>query len=159
MRRAALLLLFVAACSSGGAHRLYKGAERPGAELALVEVNTYSQKRTLRWVIVGVRLPDGQRVKGSFDIPGGAYELQVDWRLYDATEKADAGDFLVPFADLPKLLDEGVKTFSFKPEAGRFYRLQWTARDDVALEPSAEDMELTLVDAGQRPTLADSGTQ
>lgn len=119
-----------------------------------MEVRTYAQKRTLRWVILGVRLADGSRAKGTFDVPAGEHDLMIDWRLYDATEKADAGDFLVPIADRPKRLDGGVKSIPFRAEAGRFYRLQWTARDDADLEPGPADMELTLVAAGDRPTLA-----
>ena len=118
-----------------------------------MEVNTYAQKRTLRWVITGVRLPDGPRAKGTFEIPAGEYELIVDWRLYDATETVDVGDFFLPIADRPKRLDGGVKSFPFRAEAGRFYRLQWMAREDVDLEPDVGDMELTLVDAGDRPKL------
>ena len=44
---------------------------------------------------------------------------------------------------IPKVVDDGTRTFSFTPESGRLYRLQWTPKDD--------EMELTLVEAGKRP--------
>ena len=141
-------------CATDGG-RLYEGPARPRAELALVEVNRYAQKRTLRWVISEIRLADGSKAKTkqTFEIPSGDYRLEVDWRLYDTTEGGMTMGLLVPFADRAKRIGEGVQTIAFTPEAGAFYRLQWASRPDASLEPSPKDMELTLVAAGRRPEL------
>jgi hypothetical protein len=147
------VLLLVAGCASDGG-RLYKGPERPKAELALVEVNRYAQKRTLRWVIAEIRLAEGPKTKKTFEIPAGEFKLQVDWSLYDTTEGKLVGGLFVPIADRAKRIDKGVQTIQFSPEAGAFYRLQWTSRPDAGLEPGPKDMELTLVAAGRRPGLA-----
>jgi hypothetical protein len=142
--------LLLAACATGR-ESLYDGAKLPADQTALVEVNTYAQKRTLRWVISEVRLPDGPHVRGTFDIKPGPQKIEVEWQIYDATENAVVGSVLLPVADRAKRIDEGVRTFSFQPEAGRFYRLQWASRGDASIEGEPTDMELTLVDAGLRP--------
>lgn len=144
------VFLLLAACATGR-ESLYDGAKLPADQTALVEVNTYAQKRTLRWVIREVRLPGGPNVQGTFDIKPGPQKIEVEWQIYDATENEVVGSVLLPVADRAKRIDEGVQTFSFHPEAGRFYRLQWASRGDASIEGEPTDMELTLVDAGLRP--------
>lgn len=150
MRTASFTLLLLGACTSG-AGNLYEGAELPAAQTALVELNTYAQKGTLRWVVREVRLANGPRTRRTFDIKPGHQRLEVSWQVYDATEKPLLGSLILPVADRAKRIDEGTAIFEFNPEAGRFYRLQWTSRADASLEGEPRDMELTLVDAGQRP--------
>jgi hypothetical protein len=142
--------LLLAACATGR-ESLYDGAKLPADQTALVEVNTYAQKRTLRWVIREVRLPGGPNARGTFDIKPGPQKIEVEWQIYDATENDVVGSVLLPVADRAKRIDEGVRTISFHPEAGRFYRLQWASRQDASIEGKPTDMELTLVDAGLRP--------
>ena len=136
VRTALLLSLLLAACASDRT-RL--------AESALVEVNTYAQRETTRWVITEVRVRGVRDVEGTFEIAPGPQRLSVKWSRYDATEKFNVGVYLLPIADRPKEVDSGTRIIDFEPIAGKLYRLQWT--------PLAEspDMTITLVDAGQRP--------
>ncbi|MHC4939377.1 MAG: hypothetical protein ACYTHK_10440 [Planctomycetota bacterium] len=150
MRSVTAILLMLAACAPGR-ESLYDGVKLPADRTALVEVNTYAQKRTLRWVIKEVRLPDGPKTNRTFDIKPGPHQLEVEWRIYDASENEIVGSVLLPIADRAKKIDEGVKVFQFSPEAGKFYRLQWASRSDATIEGEPGDMELTLTDAGLRP--------
>ncbi|MEM8882557.1 MAG: hypothetical protein AAGD14_00640 [Planctomycetota bacterium] len=149
MRQISLFLVLFSACAADQG-RLYDGPARARSETALVEVNRYAQKRTFRWVITRVE-SNGRRTEQTFEIPPGPQRLEVAWRLYDATEKNDVGRFLVPAADRPRRIEEGVKVIEFEPRAGGFYRLHWTSRPDATIEGAPGDLELTLVDAGQRP--------
>ena len=138
---------------------MYTGPERPSAELALVEVNSYAQKNTLRWVVTDVSLSDGTNTRKTFRIPAGEYTLQVKWRIYDATEGSLTKALFLPFADKAKRIGEGVESIPFAAEAGRLYRLRWASRPDASLAGDPEDMVLKLVAAGSSPELvaADEG--
>jgi len=90
-------------------------------------------------------------VRRTFAVAPGARTLEVEWQVFDASERPLFGSLLMPIADRATKVDEGTTGFTFEPEAGRFYRLQWAARPDASLEGEPRDMELTLVDAGLRP--------
>ena len=149
--RTAIASLFLLAACAARTGSLYEGATLPSDETALVEVNTYAQKRTIRWVVREVRLTDGPKVRGTFDVKPGPRRIEVTWQVYDAGERPLLGALLLPVADRAKRIDEGVAVFQFDPVAGRLYRLQWSSRADASIEGDPKDMELTLVDAGLRP--------
>ena len=158
MRYAGLLLLISLGCVSDSG-RMYSGAERPAGELALVEVNRYAQKRELRWVIADVRIPDGHRTEGTFNIPAGEHTLEVSWAIYDTGQGSLSRALLAPITDRATRIDAGVETIPFTAEAGRFYRLRWTSRADASIDGNRGDMELRLVAAGVRPRLAAAGEE
>lgn len=134
--RLVLLLSFLAACAS----------DRTRLEgSALVEVNTYAQRETTRWVITEVRIRGVRDVEGTFEVPPGPQRLEVDWSRYDATEKFNAGVYFWPIGDRPKEVDSGTREIDFTPVSGKLYRLQWTTPGD------SPDMVVTLAEAGQRP--------
>jgi hypothetical protein len=116
---------------------------------ALVEVNTYAQRKNTRWVITGVRVRGVRDVEGTFEIPPGPQSLEIEWSRYDATEKFNVGVFLLPVADRAKKVDSGTQTIDFEPVSGKLYRLQFTP---VATPGSiSSNMTVTLVDSGLRP--------
>jgi len=145
-----LLGLLLGACAAGR-DALYEGPALPADQTALVEVNTYAQKRTLRWVVRDVRLAGGPHARGTFDVKPGPQRLEVEWEVFDASENALLPSLFLPIADRAERIDGGVTPFEFSPEAGRLYRLQWTSRDDATIDGDPRDMEVTLVDAGLRP--------
>lgn len=140
MRIALLLSLLLTACASGRT-RL--------AGAALVEVNTYAQRETTRWVITEVRVRGARDVEGTFEIAPGPQRLTVKWSRYDATEKFNVGVYLLPIADRPREVDSGTRIIDFEPVTGKLYRLQFVPSGTPGADSS--DMTITLVDAGQRP--------